>query len=145
MDGREHELVLWVYAGPDWFENMAELADRELRPRTRSELEELQWLNGSYRRFLRTSSQTGRGPSGGTSPETDDRFTLPIERRFEVMARYAERLPSTDEAYLVQLLEITTDDPRLDVIRALAGARTNGSELLARLKAAVAEAELMSS
>jgi hypothetical protein len=145
VGGQEHELLLWVHAGPDWYENMAKLTDRQLRPSTRGELEELQWLNRQHRRFLRTSSQTGRGPSGGAAPAADDRLTLPIERRFEVVARYAARLPSNDEAYLAQLLEVTTDDPRLDVIRAIVGAGTNGDALLARLKGAVTEAELMSS
>jgi hypothetical protein len=95
--GNRHEVVVFAHASEDWFTAAIEQRDRPPRPRSAREVHELERLLATLQRFQQPTSSAPTPPAGGHAGP-DDRLVLPLDRRFDLVAKFAAHYPlATDD------------------------------------------------
>lgn len=141
--GQTAELVVYVHASRDWFVKMLEARNRPPRSRPARDIHELHLLLRGLRQARNTRFNLA-SPTANTGLVADDRLTLPIDRRFDFLAKHVAQLPAwADDELLGTFLEVHEDDARLTVARAIKAAPHERSEdpLLELLQQAIHERE----
>jgi hypothetical protein len=136
--GNHHEVVVFAHASQDWFKAAIEQRDRPPRPRSAREVHELERLLATLQRFQQPTSSAPTPPAGGHAGP-DDRLVLPLDRRFDLVAKFAAHYPLATDEEIRRYLEAEENDPRYEVVRAIRTARTGGTDdpLLRQLQEAV--------
>jgi hypothetical protein len=141
-DERSSEVVVYVRASEACLRAVIEQRDRPPRPRSPKEIHELERLLASIRRSSRPSS---RKPSARdeASALPDDRLTLPLDRRFDLVAKFAAQVPWASDEDLRRFLDVDPTDARVAVLTAIRTARTrrapDDDALLGQLQRVVRE------
>jgi hypothetical protein len=138
QQGVWHDVVVFAHASAEWYAKEIERRDRPPRPRTAREVHELERLLASLRRSHQPTPPGTPRPAGETIG-ADDRLSLPLDRRFDLVAKFAARYALATDEELRHYLEIGDEfDPRHEVIRAIRTARSGTQPgLLGALQRAV--------
>jgi hypothetical protein len=132
-------LVVYVDATRDWYIKMLEMRDRPPRSRPTRDVHELQLLLRGLRQ-VRSARFNLAMPTATGGSLADDRLSLPLDRRFDFLARHVSRLPAwADNDLLRTFLDVDEGDPRFEVASAIRSTEIEPSELplLALLQDAV--------
>ena len=117
--GQSAELVVYVDASREWFVKMLEARDRPPRSPPLRDIHELDLLLRGLRQARDTRFNLAP-PTTTTGLVADDRLTLPLDRRFDLLAKHVARLPvQPDEETLRTYLDTGADDARFTVARAI--------------------------
>ena len=142
IDARSFEVAIHVDAEPEWYELMLDHRDEPPRSRTARDVFEHQLLLGGLRQAERRRAPSGQKSSPSAAASLDDRLSLPIDRRFDIVARHGSTIstPEMDETLAVYL-DADADDPRYVVGRAVmhTHGEADGDPLLRSLQAAMRE------
>jgi hypothetical protein len=136
--GGFHDVVIYAHASAEWFAEAIAVRDRPPRPRSTQEVHDLERLLASLRRF-HEPNRAGNAPPGGGHADEDDRLSLPLDRRFDLVAKFAAQFPLATDEEIRHYLEAGDGDPRYEVVRAIRAARSGGTAegLLGHLQVAV--------
>jgi hypothetical protein len=142
IDARSFEVAIHVDAEPEWYQLMLDRRDEPPRSRTARDVFEHQLLLGGLRQAERLRSKARKGSSPSANEAGDDRISLPIDRRFDIVARHGSNMstPQMDET-LATYLDAEVADPRYVVGRAVmhTHGQADDDPLLRSLQAAMRE------